>query len=268
MELDSATNSNIARVAPSVTAVVPGGVRRRVCVLCVEAEFELRSRHPSYCRGVNNLVGAQAMHERCHLAPCHESVWAVVCAVPASLGHAGRGEPLDIVECPICRRYISEGLADRNRPNWNEQQHERSYNDQYSTRCSVHDLLSYNDFQQPYFTVVINDGIITAPDQKVIEWNTNRTRTWLAGEDTYLNVLDDEYELAGSAVGVTSRDVAFTFTITKPLNVKGDCRWVRSGTIDLKVNNTLIVTTDYGDSDCSPNATATILGKTFPFIMK
>lgn len=126
----------------------------------------------------------------------------------------------------------------------------------------------YNDFQQPYFTVEIDDGIITTPDQEVIEWSTNRTRTWLAGEDTYLNVLDDEYELTGSAVGVTSRDVAFTFNITKPLNVKGDCRWIRSGTIDLKVYNTIIVTTDYGDNGCSPNATATILGNTFPFIMK
>ncbi|MDX2444713.1 MAG: hypothetical protein QNK30_13020 [Bacteroidales bacterium] len=125
-----------------------------------------------------------------------------------------------------------------------------------------------NEFQQIYFTVEVSDGVITKPDQGIIHWVTNRTRTWIAGEDTYLNVLDDEYELAGGASGKTTRDKDFTLDITKPLNVKGDCPWLRGGTIDIKVNNTVTITTDYGDGDCTPSATATILGKSFPFIMK
>ena len=125
-----------------------------------------------------------------------------------------------------------------------------------------------DDFQNVYFTVEVSDGIITTPDQKVFTWNTNRTRTWISGEDTYLNILDDEYEITGSAYGVTSRNKPYTLSIIKPLNVRLDCPWVRGGTIEIQVNNGPTITADYGDGDCSPNATATILGKSFPFIMK
>ncbi len=124
-----------------------------------------------------------------------------------------------------------------------------------------------NDSQNMYFTVEVSNGVITYPEGETFTCASTRTREWIEGEETYLNLLDDVYEITGSGSGTTSDNKEYSISITKALNIAVNCLWIRSGTIDIQVNNTTL-TVDYGDGTCDPNATATIFGQTFPFIMR
>ena len=117
------------------------------------------------------------------------------------------------------------------------------------------------------FSVTVINGIISPPEGGAITWNTSRTNEWISGADTKLNILDDVYEITGTASGITSREKAYAMTIIKPLNVALECPWIRSGTIEI-ISDPATITLDYGDGHCDANATATILGKTYPIVIR
>ena len=90
---------------------------------------------------------------------------------------------------------------------------------------------------------------------------------WIEGEDTQINILDDVYEITGTANGLTSKQKEYTITITKALNVAVNCPWIRSGTIDISADPANI-TVDYGTGECDAEATVTILGQAIPIVMR
>jgi len=124
----------------------------------------------------------------------------------------------------------------------------------------------YNDSQNLTFTVEILNGVVTNPDGNSFTWNTTRTREWVSGQETILNILDDVFLISGDAHGVTSKEKEYSLNIITPLEVAIDCPWIKSGTLDITVG-TGSLSVDYGDGTCDPNATATVLGASVPFIM-
>ena len=46
------------------------------------------------------------------------------------------------------------------------------------------------------------------------------------------------------------------------------CRWFESGTLDVTPEGKATRTLDYGTTGCDANATVTILGYTFPIVLK
>lgn len=119
------------------------------------------------------------------------------------------------------------------------------------------------------YSVSVSNGNITPPTGygAPFSWNTSRVHEWIAGDNTLLWPWDDEYQVAGTANGVNSNGVAYTIVITDSLNIKLDCRWIRSGSLNLVVGSHPTITVNYGSGTCDANATATINGVVYNFVM-
>ncbi len=129
-----------------------------------------------------------------------------------------------------------------------------------------------NSDQQTYFNIDVTDGKITDANGVVRTWESHRVRTWVVGENTtgILGIFDDEYDITGSASGVTASNKAYTITVTQPLRVKVFCKWIQDGNLSLEVAGSPTIYVDYGvgaASTCDNQAKATINGEEYFFYM-
>ncbi len=111
------------------------------------------------------------------------------------------------------------------------------------------------------FSEVLTGGKITLADNTTYTRTFNHTRTWTAGFDTPINIWDDVFTIEGNASGINRKGNTYTHTITNPIVIKNECRWIVQGTIEL-TSNGKTATLDYGMGDCDNIATVTINGKT------
>jgi hypothetical protein len=110
------------------------------------------------------------------------------------------------------------------------------------------------------WTVKITGGKITNTlNGKWRQWDAVRTHQQVQGNDTPYNLLDDVFQITGSATGSNSAGVSWTSTITDPLLRKFTCRWVGQGKIEITRNNNNAVL-DFGDGTCDNKVTITING--------
>jgi hypothetical protein len=123
----------------------------------------------------------------------------------------------------------------------------------------VKTILKTGEYQ---YTVTLENARITFTNQTTYTRNATRTRTWVSGYDTPFNIWDDVYHISGSASGINRRNQAYTHTITSPLIVKLNCRWITEGILTAVVGTHNIVV-DYGDGTCDNMATITINGKSY-----
>lgn len=114
-----------------------------------------------------------------------------------------------------------------------------------------------------YFNIKVENGKITTPEGKTIEWVAEREREWISGEDTKWNIWDDEYAITGGSDGVNSNGTKFTKTITSELIVQVGCRWIKKGAIDLDIEGKNKIIVDYGDGNCDNDATIDYNDKTY-----
>lgn len=121
-----------------------------------------------------------------------------------------------------------------------------------------------NSDNHTYFNVEVSNAKITTDDGRIISWNSTRTREWMVGEDTpWPNYTDDVYHITGSANGINSEGNTFTITITNPLEIALNCRWIRSGSLELTPEGADTRTLDFGNGDCDDQATLSIKNKTY-----
>lgn len=112
------------------------------------------------------------------------------------------------------------------------------------------------------FTITLTGGRVNFADGTFYTRELTRTRDWTAGFDTPFDISDDEYALDGEAAGINRAGNAYTHTITSPLIVRMNCRWIVQGTIEFVVNNQTAVL-DYGDGTCDRIATLTVNGNIY-----
>lgn len=125
-----------------------------------------------------------------------------------------------------------------------------------------------NGTHNEVFNIVVANALITAPDGNQITWNSTRSREWIEGEDTYWpNWQDDVYLITGSAYGVDQNGNNYTVTITSALRVALNCKWIESGTVEITPDGLATRTVDFGTGDCDANASVTINGITYNFVM-
>ncbi|MCF8331642.1 MAG: hypothetical protein K9H84_04240 [Bacteroidales bacterium] len=118
-----------------------------------------------------------------------------------------------------------------------------------------------------YYSVVVNNGQITKINGDIISWATNRVNEWVSGETTVFNPWDDEYLISGASNGTNANGNNFTITITDSLDVRVSCRWIRAGEIKIESGNNNPIYVDYGNGNCDADATATINGNSYNFVM-
>lgn len=122
---------------------------------------------------------------------------------------------------------------------------------------------------QPFFNVNVNGSIELANNGGTITWNSQRTRTYLAGYTTPGYLWDDKIQITGSASGTTASGNTYSATITNPLIRDFTCpsgagRWhFVQGTIVLSVTGRSDRTLDYGSGTCDNLATFTVDGRVY-----
>jgi len=113
---------------------------------------------------------------------------------------------------------------------------------------------------QYIYSVTLTGGKVTFTDGTTYLREFSRTRTWTEGYSTPANIWDDIFTIEGAATGVNRKGNNYTHTITNPLVVKNNCRWIVEGTIELTVNDKVAVL-DYGMGECDNLATMTVNGE-------
>ena len=122
-----------------------------------------------------------------------------------------------------------------------------------------------NTAGQLSYTIVVENGSVVLANGTTVTYQTNRTRTWVEGMDTNFEndgmagVMDDVWEITGTASGVNRNGNAYEVNVTTPLRREMDCRWLTAGVMEIDsdgFDKTIII--DYGDGTCDDKATVTI----------
>lgn len=94
---------------------------------------------------------------------------------------------------------------------------ENYYQNDYKVE-GIHIATNISTGNTPSYNVEVKNGKLTTPENEVISYTQNSTRTWIKGSDTPLTFSDDEYELDGTQTGVSSKGVNYTIDITTPIH--------------------------------------------------
>jgi len=117
-----------------------------------------------------------------------------------------------------------------------------------------------------YYTIEVT-GVIHLADGNVISWNSSRQREWLEGYETPTR-WDDVYLLTGIAHGIRANDMTWDAEILTPLRKELVCRFIVSGTIEIRPENLPVRLLDYGDGECDNIATVTINGEVYTIYLR
>lgn len=118
----------------------------------------------------------------------------------------------------------------------------------------------------PYFLVDIIGVITLNNNLGTLSWNTSKTRTWIEGYNTWF-LFDDVYLIEGEADGIRVNGQTWERETINPLRVELSCRWIVSGTVELRPEGRPVRVLDYGDGDCDNIATVLINGITFTIFL-
>ena len=118
------------------------------------------------------------------------------------------------------------------------------------------------------FRIVVLNGKVTKADGGVITWNTDRTRTMTAGQDTPLDFTDDVFEISGTSYGTNAAGNTYKFTTLTPIVKANGCQWIKSGKLKIERAGKLDATVDYGDGTCDDQGTVTVANTTKTITLK
>lgn len=122
----------------------------------------------------------------------------------------------------------------------------------------------HNSAGNLWYSLDVNGSLID-PAGKTMTWASNRTNEWVAGENTQglFGWLDDVYHVRGTASGTSFGGSSYTVSITDPLVVALNCRWIKQGKFTLQITNSPALYADYGTGACDNQGTVTINGNVF-----
>lgn len=122
------------------------------------------------------------------------------------------------------------------------------------------------------YSVKIEDGKISNTAGQIILYAQETIRTWIKGDDTALNILDDVYNISGNQEGTCSNGVIYRMDtrVNHPLVIELSCGHIKSGILDITIANTPAMYIDYftdknGDNvaDCTAEANLHIGNNTY-----
>lgn len=158
------------------------------------------------------------------------------------------------------------------------------YRDSASTHTITFDNYYVNDYKVEGTHTIVNNGhnaagnltfsvninsTITDTAGNKLTYTSVRTREWVAGESTsgLFKWTDDVYSITGTASGTSFDGTQFTSTITSPLIVALNCRWIEKGIVEFTPSGKLKRTIDFGNGDCDNKITVSIAGLSFNILL-
>ncbi len=128
--------------------------------------------------------------------------------------------------------------------------------------------LGRNDVNNLRYSVDITEGVVTTPDDKVINYEENTIREWFAGEDTPFIVCDDIWLVEGNQNGISSDQITYSLEVIERLRVQVCCKWITQGVLNVNIQGLPTLSIDYGEGGCNPSAVVSILGMEYPIVME
>lgn len=128
--------------------------------------------------------------------------------------------------------------------------------------------LGRNEDNNMSYSVEITDGVVTSPDEKVINYEESTIREWIEGEDTPFDPCDDIWLVEGNQNGVSSDEIAYSLEVIQKLRVQVCCNWITQGLLNVDIEGLPTLSIDYGNGECNSTAVVTILGAEFPIVME
>ena len=114
------------------------------------------------------------------------------------------------------------------------------------------------------YTQKVTNGRCTKSTWEIL-WASNRTSTWVSGQNTPSDPNDDVFEFTGDANGTNREGKTFDVLITSPIVRSKSCTWITKGTMVLTPEGKSEREVDFGDGTCDNKATLTINGNKFQF---
>ena len=113
------------------------------------------------------------------------------------------------------------------------------------------------------YTISITNAKLTTLDNKTSTHSSTRNREWIAGETT-ITVTDDVYKITGNATGTNNKGLSYTADITAPLIIDFSCAYrITGGTLEIKPQNKLTRTVNYGTGTCDNSFEVKIGNKSY-----
>lgn len=121
-----------------------------------------------------------------------------------------------------------------------------------------------------WFTIDINMARISSNNSGTINWEADRVKEWVEGENTYFDISDDRYIITGNAQGNAANGNDFTVKITEPLQVDLGCLpscIIKSGIAEVSPKGYADRIINYGDSLCDCNTDILSNGNTYHIVI-
>ena len=124
----------------------------------------------------------------------------------------------------------------------------------------------YNADSDLVFLINVKNASISGSNG-TIYWASKRTRIWTDG-DTTKTKADDVFKVTGTASGTGIKGTPFSISITDPLVIKGNCKYITSGKFTLTPEHFAPRFFDYGTGVCDNSATVSINGTAYSITLK
>ncbi len=122
------------------------------------------------------------------------------------------------------------------------------------------------DSTEVMFSINLEGGQITFEDSTVVTREAEKTRLWYLG-DNFWDRADDYYLINGTSTGVNYLGESYTRTLTE-LVAAPTCSFIKSGTVEIVIEEESPIILDYGDGECDPYATVTKDGETKDIVLQ
>lgn len=113
-----------------------------------------------------------------------------------------------------------------------------------------------------YFTIEVVGVIHKADNGGTVSWNSSRVREWIQGSNTR-NPWDDIYLITGIANGITANGQTWEKEIMTALQLELACRFIVSGTVEIRPESRPVRLLDYGNGECDNVATLVVNGVSY-----
>jgi len=135
-------------------------------------------------------------------------------------------------------------------------------NDNQLTGSKTVTYTGTNSSGQPTYAINVSDTLWLGSNNGYLAYNSQRTRTWTQGYNTYKRS-DDVFLISGTSTTREADGSVINATITNPLQVAPTCKWIEAGTISFTDQNHNVEYIDYGSGNCDSEAQLTINGHVY-----
>ncbi|MAE09107.1 MAG: hypothetical protein CL661_10150 [Bacteroidetes bacterium] len=139
-------------------------------------------------------------------------------------------------------------------------------NDNHVDGTKIIRNMGLNANNKLHYNIEVVGVIYKADNGGTLSWNSSRVREWIHGAFTFPH-WDDVYLITGTADGIRPNGQTWEREIVSPLRVELNCKWIVSGTMEIKPEGLPLRILDFGSGECDNIATVLVNGITYTIFL-